>query len=124
MRPAGDGDGLFRGDGLYRLNLRAPIPVKAFWSLSLYEATPEGQFYFVPNPLNRYTIGDRTKGLMRAADGGLDIWIGRTDPGGARTANWLPAPKRGPFALTLRAYLPDADLVEGRYRLPPIVAVT
>ena len=59
------------------------------------------------------------KGLM--PDGTLDIWIGRADPGGERTANWLPAPKSGPFALYLRAYLPRAEFLDGRYRVPAIV---
>lgn len=122
MKAAGDdGAGLFTGDGLYRLSLPARLPLDGFWSLSMYEATSDGQFFFTDNPLGRYTIGDRTKALKRNADGGLDIWIGRTDPGGERSANWLPAPKAGPFAMYLRAYLPRAELLDGRYRLPPVV---
>ena len=124
MKPQGDGGGLrFTGDGLYRLSLPAQMPVDGFWSLTMYEATPEGQFFLTENPLNRYAIGDRTPGLQRNADGGLDLWIGRTDPGGERTANWLPAPAKGPFAMSLRAYLPQDELLDGRFRLPPIKAV-
>lgn len=122
MKAAGDdGAGLFTGDGLYRLGLPAKLPLDGFWSLSMYEATADGQFFFTDNPLKRYTIGDRTPGVKRNADGGLDIWIGRTDPGGERSANWLPAPKTGPFAMYLRAYLPRAELLDGRYRLSPVV---
>lgn len=124
MKAAGDtGGGLFTGDGLYRLSLPAQLPLDAFWSLSMYEATTDGQFFFTDNPLKRYTIGDRTAGLKRNADGTLDIWIGRADPGGDRTANWLPAPKTGPFSLFLRAYLPKPELLDGRFRLPPVVKV-
>jgi len=123
MRPAGDGDGLFEGDGLYRLSLPGPIPADAFWSLTMYESIGDGRFFLTENPLNRYAIGDRTEGLMRGPGDALDIWIGRSDPGGARTANWLPAPKKGPFALTLRAYLPRPELLSGAYRLPAIVQV-
>jgi hypothetical protein len=124
LRSAGDdGAGLFRGDGLYRLHLAKPVPVNAFWSLTMYEATPDGQFFLCPNGLGRYAIGDRTEGLVRGADGSLDIWIGRYDPGGARRANWLPAPASGPFSLTLRAYLPDRPLLSGDYRLPPVTRV-
>jgi len=122
MRPAGDrGDGLFEGNGRYQLRLPQAIPVDGFWSLTMYEATADGQFFLTPNALGRYAIGDRTRGLRRAGDGALDIWIGREDPGGERTANWLPAPASGPFALTLRAYLPQRPLRDGGYRLPPIV---
>ena len=122
MKAAGDdGGGQFTGDGLYRLSLPAKLPVDGFWSLSMYEATADGQFFFTDNPLRRYTIGDRTPGLKRNADGALDLWIGRNDPGGERSANWLPAPKAGPFAMYLRAYLPRAELLDGRFRLPPVV---
>lgn len=121
LKAAGeDGQGNFTGDGLYRLSLPAQLPLDGFWSLSMYEATPDGQFFFTDNPINRYAIGDRTPGLKRNADGTLDVWIGRTDPGGERSANWLPAPKAGPFALYLRAYLPRPEILDGRFRFPAI----
>jgi len=124
MKAAGDdGAGLFTGDGLYRLSLPARLPLDGFWSLSMYEAMPDGQYFFTDNPLKRYIIGDRTPGLKRNADGSLDIWIGRPDPGGERSANWLPAPKAGPFAMFLRAYLPKPELLDGRFRLPPVIKV-
>jgi hypothetical protein len=120
-RSQGDADGVFTGDGLYRMTLPAQVPVDSFWSLSMYQLTPEGQQFFAENPINRYTIGDRTRGLVRNADGSLDIWIGRTDPGGAKSANWLPAPRSGPFGLTMRLYLPRPEVLDGRWRLPAIV---
>ena len=116
--------GLFDGKRLHRLHFAANAlpPVDAFWSLSMYERTADGGFYFVANPLRRYAIGDRTPGLTRNADGSLDLWIGHDDPGAARRSNWLPAPA-GPFALSLRAYLPRADLREGRWRAPAVEPV-
>ncbi|MBP7704033.1 MAG: DUF1254 domain-containing protein [Caulobacter sp.] len=120
MRAEGDSGGLFRGDDLYRLSLPARMPLDSFWSLSMYEVVEDGQQFFTANPLNRYSIGDRTRGLKRNADGSVDLWIGRADPGGERSANWLPAPKAGPFSLTMRTYLPRAELLDGRWRLPAI----
>lgn len=122
MRAEGEGPSqLYDGSKAWRLHF-APdqkIPVNSFWSLSLYEATPEGQFFFAENPLDRYAIGDRTAGLKTNPDGSLDVWIGHESPGPEREANWLPAPA-GPFALFMRAYLPKPELLEGRYRLPPV----
>ena len=115
-----DGNGTFTGDGLYRLSLPGKLPTDAFWSLTMYEVTPDGQNFLTGNEINRYAIGDRTPGLKFNADGSLDIWIGRTNPGGDKASNWLPAPNTGPFSMTLRAYLPRAELLDGRYRLPPI----
>ena len=115
----------FDGEGLWRLHFgKGELPpVNAFWSLTMYEATPEGQFFLTPNPISRYAIGDRTPGLLTGADGSLDLWISRTDPGGARSANWLPAPAKGPFSAFLRAYLPKPDLLNGAYTPPPVVKV-
>ena len=122
MRAKGDLPGaLFEGLRNWVLHFPADAlpPVKSFWSLSLYEATPDGQFYFTDNPINRYAIGDRTEGLKYNADGSLDIWIGHALPLGDRAANWLPAPE-GPFALFMRAYLPKPELLDGGYRFPPV----
>ena len=97
-------------------------PVAGFWSLTMYEATRDRQFFLTENPLHRYAIGDRTKGLAYNSDGSLDIWISRRDPGPEKTANWLPAPAAGPFRLSLRAYLPKPALLDGTYRLPPLTS--
>jgi hypothetical protein len=122
MRAEGQGArDLLDGTKAWRLHFPAdrPLPVNSFWSLSLYEATDDGQFFFTDNPLDRYAIGDRTPGLTTNPDGSLDIWIGHADPGPKRASNWLPAPD-GPFAVFLRAYLPKPELLDGHYRLPPI----
>ena len=123
LRAEGDEGVLFQGDGLYRLSLPAAVPVDAFWSLTMYEATPDGQFFFTDNPINRFSIGDRTAGIKRAPNGAVDIWIARNDPGGEKSSNWLPAPKAGPFALILRAYLPKPELLDGKYRVPAITKI-
>ena len=122
MRAEGHLSGdLFDGTRAWRLHFPVGqgLPVDSFWSLSLYEATPDGQYFFTDNPLGRYAIGDRTPGLQTSANGSLDIWIGHDNPGPERQANWLPTPA-GPFALFMRAYLPRPDLLDGIYRLPAI----
>lgn len=122
MRAQGELPGaLFDGLKAWVLHFPADAlpPVKSFWSLSLYEATDDGQFYFTDNPINRYAIGDRTEGLTYNSDGSLDIWIGHAAPDGDRAANWLPAPE-GPFALFLRAYLPKPELLDGGYHFPAV----
>jgi len=110
-----------RLDGRCRYRLRiasAGLPTDAFWSLSMYEATPDGRLFFTDNPIGRYTIGDRTPGLAHAADGALEVALEHAPPPEpAARANWLPAPA-GPFILTLRAYLPRPALREWRTELP------
>lgn len=104
----------------YRLHFApdALPPVQAFWSITLYDAR---DYMLVDNPIERYAIGDRTPGLRRDADGGLTLHIQHGQPPGADAqANWLPAPQ-GDFYLCLRAYVPRAELLDGRYQVPPLV---
>ncbi len=90
-------------------------PVRAFWSLTMYDA--EG--YQVPNPLNRFALGDRDP-LAFNVDGSLDIYIQHESPGKDRESNWLPTPKTGVMSPTLRLYSPQAEVLDGRWNPPPI----
>ncbi len=109
------------GANAYRLTFPADglPPARAFWSVAVYEVTAEGRAFFVDNPIGRYSIGDRTPGLQKAADGSLTLYLQRERPEGDRLANWLPAPN-GPMRLMLRAYEPEEALIEGRYRAPGV----
>ena len=112
---------LLSGANAYRLTFPADglPPARAFWSLAMYEVTPEGRAFFIDNPIGRYSIGNRTPGLQKAADGSLTIYLQRERPDGERAANWLPTPG-GPMRLVLRAYEPEDSLIEGRYRAPGV----
>jgi hypothetical protein len=119
------GGGALDSSRTWRLSFAANAlpPVDGFWSISMYEITEAGQLFFFDNPINRYSIGDRTPGLKRGADGSLDIWMSQQDPGGERSANWLPTPKGRPFTVSFRAYLPRPTMIEGSFLLPPLQAV-
>jgi hypothetical protein len=94
-------------------------PVEAFWSLTLYRL-PERQF--AANAIERYAIGDRTRGLHYGADGSLEIYIQHESPGKEKEANWLPAPE-GSFCLTLRGFQPRKELLDGTWKAPPVQRV-
>ena len=100
----------------YRLHFaRGELPpVRAFWSVTMYDR----DLFLVANPIDRYSLGDRSRGLRRNADGSLDILLQQRRP--ARHAgNWLPAP-RGRFVLALRLYNPKPRVLAGRWPLPPV----
>jgi hypothetical protein len=106
-----------KGENKYVLHFaKAELPpVGAFWSLTMYDA--EG--FPVPNPLNRYAIGDRDA-LKYNPDGSLDIYIQHETPGKDKESNWLPAPKSGELGLTMRLYAPKAQVLDGRWNPPPV----
>lgn len=110
-------------DGANHYVWRVPpggVPADAFWSLTMYQVEADGRFFLVENPINRFSIGDRTEGLVKNADGSIDIYLQRDRPEGEKAANWLPAPA-GPMRLSLRAYLPRKDLRDRKWRVPGIV---
>ncbi len=94
-------------------------PAKAFWSLTMYEMTPEGRAFFTDNPLSRYAIGDRSKSLVYGSDGALEILLQHERPASGAETNWLPAPA-GPMRLVLRAYEPAPSLLDGSWHAPAV----
>lgn len=106
-------------DGSHAYELRfapgAGPKVGAFWSLTLYRRS---DCLFVANPIDRYSIGDRTPGLLHDPDGGWAIRLQAADPGSG--VNWLPTPPGESFYVVLRLYQPHADHLEYRYAYPPL----
>ncbi|MFO1048531.1 MAG: DUF1254 domain-containing protein [Geminicoccaceae bacterium] len=108
-------------DGAYRYVMHFPKghlpPVKGFWSLTMYDEN----YFFVANPLNRYSISARQK-LKANPDGSVDLLIQHESPGADKEANWLPAPA-GKFVLMLRMYWPnekDPSIIDGSWKIPAV----
>ncbi len=92
-------------------------PVDGFWSLTMYDS----DYFFVNNPLNRYTVSSRSK-FKTNADGSVNVLIQHENPGAEMEPNWLPAPK-GKFILMLRLYWPkekDPSIIDGSWVIPPV----
>jgi hypothetical protein len=85
-------------------------PVHAFWSLTLYGANR----YFARNAIDRYGLGDRTRGLRYGPGRSLQILVQHRPPPRRGRSNWLPAPS-GRFFLYLRLYEPEPPAVDGRW---------
>lgn len=95
-------------------------PVEGFWSITMYN----GEFFFVANPINRYSISPR-QNLKTNEDGSTDIYIQKDSPGADKESNWLPAPD-GKFILMLRMYWPnekDPSILDGTWKIPPVKKV-
>ena len=96
-------------------------PAEGFWSLTMYDAN----YFFVDNPLNRYSISARQP-LKANADGSIDLYIQNELPGSDKESNWLPAPK-GKFLLMMRLYWPkeaNPSIIDGSWELPPVKKVS
>jgi len=92
-------------------------PANGFWSLTMYDA----QYFFVDNPLNRYTLSQRDA-LKANPDGSVDLYVQHESPGKDKESNWLPAPS-GEFILMMRLYWPKEtppSLLDGSWKIPEV----
>ena len=92
-------------------------PARAFWSITMYDA----DYFFVANPLNRYTLSSRNA-LTAEADGTVPLYIQADSPGPDKESNWLPAPK-APFVLMMRMYWPKTNppsILNGTWKPPAV----
>lgn len=117
----GSGEALDASRHRYELRFeRDELPdVDGFWSITLYGLPRQ---LMVENPIDRYSIGDRTAAVVYGEDGSLTLYVQSESPGPEQESNWLPAPD-GPFSLTLRMYIPSAEALAGPYAPPPIERV-
>ncbi len=100
------------GSNTYKMKFSEPPPVNLFWSLTMYNLP---QRLLVDNPIDRYSFGDRTEGILYDSDGGLEITLSRTDPGSG--TNWLPTPD-GNFFLVMRMYAPKEPIINKTWPRP------
>jgi len=93
-------------------------PVGAFWSFTAYDAKDS---YLVHNSIGRYSISDRTPGVIFNHDGSMTFYFQHENPQ-VYASNWLPAPE-GEFTITLRTYMPKKELLNLEWKVPPIERV-
>ncbi|MFD2941330.1 DUF1254 domain-containing protein [Flavobacterium notoginsengisoli] len=88
---------------------------KYFWSITMYNLPKR---FLVPNPINRYSIGNKTKGLKFEPNGDLNIYLQSTSPGKDKESNWLPTPREGNFMFVTRIYGPQPDVINNVWKMP------
>ncbi len=95
-------------------------PAEGFWSVTMYD----GNYFFVNNPLNRYSISAR-QNLKANADGSVDLYFQHDSPGADKESNWLPAPA-DKFILMMRLYWPsekNPSIIDGSWKIPAVKKV-
>ncbi|MEV6164234.1 DUF1254 domain-containing protein [Streptomyces sp. NPDC052052] len=117
-RTSHDADGeQLNGARRHVLRFEREPPVGAFWSMTVHgtrDSRPTG------GAAGRWSIGDRTPGLVYGEDGSLTIHLQRERPDDpAAAANWLPVPE-GDFRAVLALHEPGPEILDGTYRIPAV----
>ena len=105
-------NGDFDPQKLYRIDVPAHVPVKAFWSISVYNK----KGFFEKNDLDAYTVNSVT--AKKNDDGSVTVWLGACKG----RANCLPLPADGGY-YQWRMYRPEPVVLEGRWHYPEAVEV-
>lgn len=88
---------------------------KYFWSITMYNLPKR---FLISNSINRYSIGNKTKGLKYEPNGDLIIYLQKNSPGKDKENNWLPTPKDEKFMFVMRIYGPQPDVINNIWKMP------
>jgi hypothetical protein len=98
-----------RNDGAtaYKLTVPGNVPVDAFWSIMVYDATGHPQ----KNSLNAYSLNSIT--AKKGSDGSVAVQFGGCD---GKIANCLPI--MNGWNYMVRLYRPRAEILNGTWKFP------
>ena len=106
------------GGSNYRLHVSANVPVKEFWSITIYSLETASFF----RNSTRLTLGSLDKELRKNADGSVDIYIGPKPPAG-KESNWLYTPAGQKWFPWFRVYGPEKAILDKSWKLADIEKV-
>lgn len=108
----------FDGASTYRLKVPANAPVRLYWSATIYDRATHGLIRNLPWS----SRSSHTPGLMKNADGSVDVYFGPNAPAG-KESNWIPTSAEGKFEVLFRFYGPEQPLFDKTWKLQDIEKV-
>jgi hypothetical protein len=105
----------FHGGDNYRLIVPANAPVTQYWSATVYDRATHALI----RGLSRSSRSSQSQGLLKNADGSVEIYFGSKAPAGKET-NWIPTSASGMFEVLFRFYGPEKPLFDKTWTLPDI----
>jgi hypothetical protein len=110
---------LLDGGTTYRLGVPANVPVRQYWSTTVYDRDTHAPIRNARWP----SRSSHTPGVEKNADGSVDVYFGPEPPAG-KESNWVPTSIDGGFEVLFRFYGPEKPLFEKTWRLPDIESVS
>jgi hypothetical protein len=111
-----DRDGeAFDGGKTYRLTVPANVPVRQYWSATVYDRVT----HTLIRDQKTVSRSSQSPGLQKNADGSVDVYFGPKAPAG-KEPNWVPTSPSGDFEILFRFYGPEKPLFDKTWTLPDI----
>jgi hypothetical protein len=102
------------GAGHYRLVVPPDVPVRQYWSATVYDRATHAFIHDVA----RAGRSSQSPGLQVNPDRSVDVLFGPAAPG--HESNWIPTDPGGLFEVLFRFYGPDKSLFDKAWRLPDL----
>ena len=107
-----------QGANSYRLHVSANVPVKEFWSITVYDMATSALF----RNADRLVVSSTDKGVQKNPDGSVDVYFGPKAPAG-KEANWVYAAEGKNWFPWFRFYGPEKAAEDKSWRMPDIEKV-
>jgi hypothetical protein len=108
---------MLRADRNYKLHVPAKVPVKQFWSLTLYSENTRRPYDNGGTETRDVSLDSRTKELKYNNDGSIDLFIGPDAPAGFEMNHMKTVGGDGWFVY-FRLYAPEQAFFDKSFRLP------
>jgi hypothetical protein len=103
------------GTNNYRLHISPGVPVREFWSVTVYSLETSSFFFNA----ERLTLGSLDKELKKNADGSVDLYFGPKPPVG-KESNWLFTAAGQKWFPWFRFYGPEKAIMDKSWKLADI----
>jgi len=115
LSPMADRNGhVLEAGKLYKVNVPADVPVRQFWSLTVYD---RATWAFIYSESNRTTLSTfDLPGMTKNPDGSVTLYVGPKAPAGLES-NWIPTRGKRPFP-NLRFYGATDALHNKTFKMP------
>lgn len=100
------------GSKQYVLHLPANVPVKLYWSITVYD----GETHALTPGMPYFSRASTSPGLQKNADGSVDIYFSANAPEG-KESNWIPVDEKRKFELLARFYGPEKEFFEKKWKM-------
>jgi hypothetical protein len=112
-----DSDGnMLRADKTYMLHVPADVPVKQFWSLTLYSEHTRRPYDNGGTEISDVSLDSRMDQLQYNADGSVDLYVGAKSPEG-KESNFLKTVDDHGWFVYSRLYAPEQAFFDKSFAL-------
>ncbi|MFD1603347.1 DUF1254 domain-containing protein [Flavobacterium artemisiae] len=108
----------FDGAKLYQLHLPPNVPIKLYWSITVYDR----ETHALIKNMKYSSRSSTSPGLQKNSDGSVDVYFGAKAPAG-KESNWVPTDPKGKFELLARFYGPEKGFFEKTWKMGDVTEV-